>query len=959
MKLMGGKIKKIFSKESNGLAVFNTRSAAPALFRKRAGWLGAVLFCILLGLLLPLHFTQAQGDFFSALLSIPVSIVNIVLQVVLAVSNLFMGLAGLILNWVLSPYFMSLPYTHGGIVDIGWPIVRDFANLFFIVALVFIGLATALRISEYQVKKALPRLIIIALLINFTPVISGLIVDATNILMNFFLEEVAGLKTMGVFFVQQGTMLHDIFSRHFFDIRYAAATLGKTIAMIAFDWIGGLIFLMFALLFILRYIMIWVLVIVSPIAFLSKVFPGAQQHVFRSILGWDEWWRQFIEWSMLGIVAGFFLYLAEQLIVLAPGMFPAAPPDLAFGWLTIPVVEFVNNLLPYGVVLAFLLIGFFTATSTSAMGAGAVVNFAKTKGPALGKAALKGGLTPLRKEVLPRLEKGLRVKEAAGWTAGKLRRVPLVRHTGPVAAMEKYGEWRDDINKAKEGASPYSSYSIGERIRSGQVIGKQAAGELLQIISRGDSEDYFKAMSRKYSKDPQKPLTDEELLQHKGFLKETKGLIKIAYRGGLGNDILRHDPRFAAVIAGEKGVGFNYSEKDPTIQKHLQKSLPLNIREKMAEGETLTSEEEKIKTRALKSVSIMRATEETRPGHLAAAEREVFENKDVVSATAELKGSDFYRSAIRQVKVFVPTYMDTMDKIFKEFVEQHGEKIGEVNQETATAFREKYKNYFESIKNNYLKAAGMTAPAGFDDFVEKGENKRGTSSILLEGKGVVPPDFRWEKRTGWAKVPEEEREEIKRKKPWKEPPHFRWEEKAGWVEVPKEEKERIREEAERKEIIKNWPTTEKEMPKELQKPIKEGEKLISEIKEQEKTINSLGAAIKEWGEHLASLRESLSGTEEQINSGRLSGDALTRANESLSRLNKEINEMEKQRGEMEIKKDKIEPAREAVEGMKIHLAELYKTAIEPFLEVEKERKKAEEKIEEAKRKKKKFKKGKL
>jgi len=44
--------------------------------------------------------------------------------------------------------------------------------------------------------------------------------------------------------------------------------------------------------------------------------------------------------------------------------------------------------LPYGVVLAFLIIGFFTATSTSAMGAGAVTGWFKEQGMAIGKAAM-------------------------------------------------------------------------------------------------------------------------------------------------------------------------------------------------------------------------------------------------------------------------------------------------------------------------------------------------------------------------------------------------------------------------------------------------------------------------------------------------------------------------------------------------------------------------------------------
>jgi len=341
-------------------------------------------------LFLPFQFIQAQGGFLGAILSIPINIISIFLQVFLLACHLIFSIANFILWWVTSPYFTSLPYTYGGIVDVGWPIVRDFTNMLFVIALVVIGLSTALRIKEYQFQKALPRLIIIAILINFTPVICGLIIDAANIFMNFFLEEVTGLKAMVDFLKPYYTALLELFSHRLVDIRYSTDLLAKTIAMIAFELVAAFIFFMYAILFIMRYIMIWVLVIVSPLAFFSRIFPGSQKYIFKSILGWEEWWKQFIEWSLIGIIGAFFLYLSEQLLILAPHMISAVPPDLWGGSSvgTTVTIEFINNLLPYGVVLAFLIIGFFTATSTSAMGAGAVTGWFKEQGMAIGKAAM-------------------------------------------------------------------------------------------------------------------------------------------------------------------------------------------------------------------------------------------------------------------------------------------------------------------------------------------------------------------------------------------------------------------------------------------------------------------------------------------------------------------------------------------------------------------------------------------
>jgi len=416
---------------------------------------------LLFGLFAPWQFVQAQGGFIGAIMSIPINIISILLQVTLIVSNLVVGIAGFLLNWVLSPYFTSLPYTHGGIVDVGWPIVRDFINMFFIIALVIIGLATALRIKEYQAHKTLPSLIIIAVLINFTPVICGLIIDASNIVMNFFLEYVTGFKMMGNFFAQQGGMLSSLFSTHFFDLSNAANVLGKTIAMIAFDWMAALIFIMYAGLFIMRYIMIWVLVIVSPIAFFSRIFSGDQKYIFKSILGWDEWWKQFIEWSLIGVIGAFFLYLGEQLLVhMPPQITSGATSDLAWGFITVPVVELINNLLPYGVVIAFLFIGFMVAISSSAMGAGAIIKAAKrgekTMRKPLSEAIGRGFKFPGRgiKEIGKGAWQGIRhpLKTGAG-IAKYARRIPTtiketpeyVRKAGEAIKTKDFWKQKADV----------------------------------------------------------------------------------------------------------------------------------------------------------------------------------------------------------------------------------------------------------------------------------------------------------------------------------------------------------------------------------------------------------------------------------------------------------------------------------------------------------------------------------
>ena len=72
----------------------------------------------------------------------------------------------------------------------GWRLVRDFANIWFILILLFIAIGTILRAQSYQAKKLLPTLIMVAMVINFSLPITGFIIDISNIISFQFLKAI-------------------------------------------------------------------------------------------------------------------------------------------------------------------------------------------------------------------------------------------------------------------------------------------------------------------------------------------------------------------------------------------------------------------------------------------------------------------------------------------------------------------------------------------------------------------------------------------------------------------------------------------------------------------------------------------------------------------------------------------------------------------------------------------------
>lgn len=275
---------------------------------------------------------------------------NAVLSWLSIIPSTLLGMGQALLSWVISPTFLGVKMTDNVVVNYGWAITRDLANVFLLLGLVVIGLGIILGIEDYQAKKTLPRLIAIALLINFTLVICGFILDFTNLLMNYLL----GAGSLGQGFsneIQNNLALNAS--------RDLADSSMRIIVYFIFGIVAAIVYLLYAFLFIARYVYLWILIIIAPIAFASKVFPSLSQakQFFPSFFHWDEWWKNFIQWSTIGIYAAFFIALANRLMT-----------AMASGQMKITEVS--GNLTLFGALfsylfpLALLLVGLFSILDT-------------------------------------------------------------------------------------------------------------------------------------------------------------------------------------------------------------------------------------------------------------------------------------------------------------------------------------------------------------------------------------------------------------------------------------------------------------------------------------------------------------------------------------------------------------------------------------------------------------------
>ena len=313
--------------------------------------------------------------FFGAILSSFNFIVGGIVFIARLITSSLLSLAVGSLNNVISTGYISLSYTNPAtnpFLGIGWELTRGLTNIIFVLALLAIGLGTALKINDYQAKKALPLLIIIALLINFTPVILGLIVDASNILMNYFLS--SGFQG-GSVWVSQSSALWNMWKPTGEGLFNPAVQMNKFMALLVitfFNVIAMFIFFIFTTIFLMRYVIIWLLVILSPIAFACYILPATRSF-------FKQWWTQFLQWTFVGVTAGFFLYLANQLMKLV-----LVDKAIVFTAQGGEGLGLLNSILPWGVIIIFLFLGLQAAMSSSAQGANIAVNAAKKGGAKVG-----------------------------------------------------------------------------------------------------------------------------------------------------------------------------------------------------------------------------------------------------------------------------------------------------------------------------------------------------------------------------------------------------------------------------------------------------------------------------------------------------------------------------------------------------------------------------------------------
>lgn len=440
------------------------------------------------------------------ILSVVLSVISWIAQKIFMLAGMLIELAMRLNNNILDPSSNVFLFK-------GWTVLVNVADLALVVALIVIAFATMLNSQTYGMKKALPRLIVIALLVNFSLVIPGVFLDISGMVTEFFLQQ-SGLKgdaissaLSGAFDISgflstnnSGSTSIEGFTKITTGI---FSTIGSMAFAIIFTLIGAIILGTMAVMLFVRFFILSFLLVLTPLVFVAWIFPATKKH-------WDKWWNDFVRWTMFPPVMIFFVWLSLMSLNAFKNALPMGqePGTAAFAFKD-GMLFGLSAVIQMAMAVMFMMMSLIAANSISINGAkggkdmiGTMTNWGKGKIEGWGKGTKAYGQREAerlgRRATAPvtaaigrrakelRKYEGERKPGVRGWIAGRTagalgragEKINASQQEGLKNAYEERFKGMSEDNLALR----YSTMGADERVFAAQQLA--AKGKLNKVNER-------------------------------------------------------------------------------------------------------------------------------------------------------------------------------------------------------------------------------------------------------------------------------------------------------------------------------------------------------------------------------------------------------------------------------------------------------------------------------------------
>lgn len=253
-----------------------------------------ILLLIAVGFLFPHSVFAGLG----VLESFIVSVISYILYAFIWV----VGQLLVVVIWILVEIAQYNNFINDDTVVKGWTIVRDLCNMFFILIMLVVAFGTILRLQGYGVRTLLKSVIIMAILINFSRLICGLIIDFAQVIMLTFVNAFKGMGGANITNMLGIDKLLAI-DKSTSDAPTGWEILGSFALALIYSLVALVVMIALVASLAMRMVMLWIYIILSPFAYLLAILPTTKSYS-------KKWWEEFSKNVVVGPVLAFFIWLS-------------------------------------------------------------------------------------------------------------------------------------------------------------------------------------------------------------------------------------------------------------------------------------------------------------------------------------------------------------------------------------------------------------------------------------------------------------------------------------------------------------------------------------------------------------------------------------------------------------------------------------------------------------------------
>ena len=318
---------------------------------------------------------------------------SIIAELLVDFARIILVLADTIFNWLVFYTIIQFSTIYSSIqagVETAWTAFRDIANILIIGLLTFIAISMILDIKEFGQKKLVARVLIVAILINFSLLFTKMAIDASNYTATMIYRAAALGPSDSL--TNTGAAAIPSIGDRFMDLTGIQSIAGDTLKNSAeVLWYQGLvqeiiyatsnfllvsgaatILLYGSFLLLARALMIIFLFITAAIAFTTLLLPKLQT---SSTFGWNAWLRSLLQVSVLAPIMMILLWATLRVgtdLMSSPAF--SAGRSKAGAFIIDPTTAGGANWLIGYLIILGLLYGAFRISSSFA-GAAGKINF--------------------------------------------------------------------------------------------------------------------------------------------------------------------------------------------------------------------------------------------------------------------------------------------------------------------------------------------------------------------------------------------------------------------------------------------------------------------------------------------------------------------------------------------------------------------------------------------------------